>query len=71
MGKNVLILSTSPRKNDNSEALADAFMQGAEETGNTVEKAACTTKKHRFLQWLPFLPKNKALHNSERRRRHY
>lgn len=48
MGKNVLILSTSPRKNDYSEALADAFMQGAEETGNTVEKAACTTKASIF-----------------------
>lgn len=48
MGKNVLILSTSPRKNDNSEALADAFMQGAEETGNTVEKSCLYDKSIDF-----------------------
>ncbi len=38
MGKNVLILSASPRKNGNSEPLADAFIRGAEEAGNTAEK---------------------------------
>lgn len=29
MSKNILIISTSPRKNGNSERLSDAFMNGA------------------------------------------
>jgi multimeric flavodoxin WrbA len=38
MGKNVLILSGSPRKGGNSDTLADQFMKGALAMGNTVEK---------------------------------
>ncbi|MBO5556302.1 MAG: flavodoxin family protein [Oscillospiraceae bacterium] len=37
MRKKVLILSTSPRKNSNSEALALAFAQGAQAAGHEVE----------------------------------
>ena len=37
MNKNVVILSTSPRKNSNSELLAEAFAKGAAEAGNRVE----------------------------------
>lgn len=33
MNKKVLIISTSPRKNGNSEALADAFLKGAVDGG--------------------------------------
>ena len=35
--KNVLIISTSPRKGGNSESLALEFAKGAEEAGNKVE----------------------------------
>ena len=38
MSKTVLVLSTSPRKGGNSGALADAFVRGAQEAGNQVEK---------------------------------
>ena len=38
MGKNVLIISSSPRKGGNSDILCDAFAEGAKETGNEVEK---------------------------------
>lgn len=38
MAKKVLILSASPRKGGNSDTLCDAFLQGAEEKGNQVEK---------------------------------
>lgn len=38
MNKNILVLSTSPRKGGNSEALADEFIRGAKEAGNRVEK---------------------------------
>lgn len=37
MSKKVLIISTSPRKNGNSETLADAFLKGAIDGGNTAE----------------------------------
>ena len=37
MRKNVLILSSSPRKGGNSEMLATAFAKGAQEAGNQVE----------------------------------
>ena len=44
--KNVLILSSSPRRGGNSDTLCDEFMQGAIESGHRVEKvflrdAAC------------------------------
>lgn len=38
MGKNILIISTSLRKNSNSDALAEAFLSGANEAGHFVEK---------------------------------
>ncbi len=38
MSKTVLVISTSPRKNGNSDTLADAFIRGAQQAGNQVEK---------------------------------
>lgn len=38
MSKNVLIISSSPRKGGNSDTLCDQFMKGAEEAGNRVNK---------------------------------
>lgn len=40
MKKKVLVISTSPRKGGNSDTLADEFVRGAQETGNSVEKIA-------------------------------
>ena len=37
MSKKVLVISTSLRKNSNSEKLAEAFASGAEDAGNVVE----------------------------------
>jgi hypothetical protein len=37
MNKRLVILSTSPRKNSNSHALAESFAKGAAEAGNEVE----------------------------------
>ena len=48
MNKKVLILSTSPRINSNSEALAEAFASGANETGNDVEIIRMREKNIRF-----------------------
>lgn len=45
MGKNVLILSGSPRKSGNSDLLCDEFMRGAKESGNQVEKIFLRDKK--------------------------
>ena len=53
MKKNILILSTSPRKNGNSEMLAREFARGAEEAGHNVELLS--------LQRLSGLPENAAM----------
>jgi multimeric flavodoxin WrbA len=44
MSKHILVLSTSLRKNSNSEALADAFANGAKEAGHTVQKVSLRKK---------------------------
>ena len=48
MSKKVLIISTSPRKGSNSDALADAFLRGARESGNEVEKVSLAGKDIQF-----------------------
>lgn len=50
MSKNVLVISASLRKGGNSEALADAFIKGAEESGNNVEKEALYDKTIGFCK---------------------
>ena len=45
MGKNVLILSGSPRKGGNSDLLCDQFAKGAREAGHWVEKVRVSEKK--------------------------
>jgi multimeric flavodoxin WrbA len=43
--KNVLILSSSPRKGGNTDLLCDAFAKGAKEAGNKVTKIRVADKK--------------------------
>lgn len=50
MSKNILVISTSPRKGGNSETLADAFIRGAEETGSRVEKVCLYDKTIGFCK---------------------
>ena len=50
MSKNILIISTSPRKNGNSEMLADAFLNGARDAGNSVEKISLYDKAIGFCK---------------------
>ena len=50
MSKKVLILSTSPRRGSNSEALAQAFARGAAESGHEVELIALRDKELRFCR---------------------
>ena len=45
MSKKILILSGSPRKGGNSDLLCDAFLRGAKEAGNEVEKIRIAEKK--------------------------
>lgn len=61
MKKNILILSTSPRKNGNSEMLAREFARGAEEAGHNVELLSLHGQNHRLLQRLSGLPENAAM----------
>lgn len=44
MSKKVLVISSSLRKNSNSEKLAKAFAEGAKETGNEVEQISLRNK---------------------------
>jgi len=48
MAKNILVICTSLRARSNSEALADAFIQGAEAAGNSVEKVTLRGKRLAF-----------------------
>lgn len=50
MNKKVLIISTSPRKNGNSETLSDAFRKGAADGGNIVEKISLYDKTIGFCK---------------------
>ena len=50
MGKAVLIVSSSPRKNGNSETLADAFAKGAREAGRSVETVRLREKQIGFCR---------------------
>lgn len=50
MSKNILVISTSPRKGGNSETLADEFARGARETGNRVEKVTLYDKTIEFCK---------------------
>ena len=46
--KRIVIISTSPRRNSNSEALANAFAKGAAESGNDIEVISLRGKDMRF-----------------------
>ena len=50
MSKSVLIISTSPRKGGNSDALAEEFARGAREVGNQVEKIELYNKTIGFCK---------------------
>ena len=50
MGKNVLIISSSPRKGGNSETLAEAFANGAQDAGNHVETIRLREKQIGFCK---------------------
>jgi len=50
MSKIVLILSTSPRRGSNSEALAEAFASGARDGGNQVEMVSVRDMELRFCR---------------------
>jgi multimeric flavodoxin WrbA len=50
MSKKVLILSSSPRKKGNSNALCDQFMKGAVEADHHVEKVVLAEKKINYCK---------------------
>ena len=50
MPKNILIISSSPRKNSNSHALAKAFAEGAREAGHAVELVSLQGKAIGFCR---------------------
>ena len=50
MNKHILVLSTSLRKESNSDILADAFAKGAREAGNQVEQISLRDKTIGFCK---------------------
>lgn len=50
MSKNILIISSSPRKGGNSDLLCDAFMTGALSSGHRVEKVRLAEKDIRYCR---------------------
>lgn len=50
MSKNVMIISSSPRKGGNSEMLAASFAKGAEEAGHKVETIYLREKNYGFCK---------------------
>lgn len=50
MNKKVLVISSSLRRNSNSEGLADACIRGAREAGNSVEKVVLADKTIHFCR---------------------
>ena len=48
MGKNVLVISGSPRKHGNSDSLCDEFEKGAVSAGNSVKKIFLQEKNIKF-----------------------
>ncbi|MEE0777045.1 MAG: flavodoxin family protein [Bacillota bacterium] len=50
MSKNVLILSSTPRRNGNSDVLCDQFLKGAEEAGHQVEKITLRDKEIHYCK---------------------
>lgn len=50
MSKKVLILSSSPRKNSNSDTLCHSFAKGAKDKGNEVQEIFINDKKINFCK---------------------
>ena len=50
MSKKILVISTSLRKESNSDMLAEAFMNGAREAGHEVETVSLKNKTIRFCK---------------------
>ncbi|MDO4620952.1 MAG: flavodoxin family protein [Lachnospiraceae bacterium] len=50
MSKKVLVISASPRKNSNSDLLAERFAEGARQAGHEVEKISLAGKTIGFCQ---------------------
>lgn len=46
--KNILVISTSLRRNSNSEALADEFLRGTSDAGHHAEKVTLRDKTLQF-----------------------
>lgn len=58
MAKNVLIISSSPRKHGNTEMMCQSFAKGAEEKGHNVVQVFLNEKNINFCQGCAFCEKN-------------
>lgn len=58
MSKQVIIISSSPRKGGNSDVLCDEFVKGAVEAGNNIEKIFLRDKKINYCTGCGFCNSN-------------
>lgn len=66
MKKNVMILSASPRRNGNSDTLANMFFQGAIDAGNNAEKIYVPEKNIEYcIGCMSCQNTNKCIHNDD------
>ena len=62
MSKKIVVITGSPRKNGNSNAMADSFISAAKEKGNTVTKFDATKMNRRLSCLRNMLYNRKAMH---------
>ena len=65
MSKKVLVIASSPRRNGNSEMLADEFIAGAAAAGHEVEKVTLAGKKINFCIACYACHNGKCCHNDD------
>lgn len=59
--KNVLIISSSPRKNGNSQSLCEEFERGAKESGNLVKLVRLAEKKIGYCKACDYCMENNSV----------
>ncbi len=63
--KHILIISSSPRKNSNSDTLCDHFARGAAENGHAVEKITLAGKSISFCTGCHACQKGSCIHDDD------
>lgn len=55
MGKKIVVITSSFRKDGNSTALAEAFIEEAQKKRSLCQTLRCCLSKYRSLSWMRYL----------------